>query len=105
MITYTCVQHIHTLSQAHYRKHTLRILNLSHRFVLIIIGGAIISSSSCLLFLQFFDELARHALQGIRDGQFVIMYGHAETQATLSDRAARIGRGELPFDLQALPMM
>lgn len=57
--------------------------------------------------LQFqdLDELARHALQGIRDGQFVIMYGHAETQATLSDRAARIGRGELPFDLQALPMM
>ena len=35
--------------------------------------------------LQFqdLDELARHALQGIRDGQFVIMYGHAETQATL----------------------
>ena len=57
--------------------------------------------------LQFqdLDELARHALQGIRDGQFIIMYGHAETQATLSDRAARIGRGELPFDLQSLPMM
>ncbi|MAJ61229.1 MAG: short-chain dehydrogenase [bacterium TMED88] len=57
------------------------------------------------LSFQDLDELARHALQGIRDGQFIIMFGHAETEATLSDRAARIGRGELPIDLQALPMM
>ena len=57
--------------------------------------------------LQFqdLDELARHALQGIRDGQFVIMYGHAETEATLTDRAARIGRGELPIDPKSMPMM
>jgi NAD(P)-dependent dehydrogenase (short-subunit alcohol dehydrogenase family) len=54
---------------------------------------------------QDLDELARHALQGIRDGQFVIMYGHAETEATLNDRAARIGRGELPIDPKSLPMM
>ena len=57
------------------------------------------------LSFQDLDDLARHALQGIREGQFIIMFGHAETEATLSDRAARIGRGELPFDLQALPMM
>jgi len=57
------------------------------------------------LSFQDLDELARHALQGIRDGQFIIMFGHAETEATLADRAARIGRGELPIDLQALPMM
>jgi len=57
------------------------------------------------LAFQDLDELARHALQGIRDGQFVIMYGHAETEATLRDRAARIGRGELPIDPKSLPMM
>ncbi|MCH2186769.1 SDR family NAD(P)-dependent oxidoreductase [Myxococcota bacterium] len=57
------------------------------------------------LSFQDLDELARHALQGIREGQFIIMFGHAETEATLADRAARIGRGELPIDLQALPMM
>ena len=57
--------------------------------------------------LQFqdLDELARHALEGIRTQQFVIMYGHGETEATLKDRAERIGRGELPFDLASLPMM
>lgn len=54
---------------------------------------------------QDLDELARHALQGIRDRKFVIMYGHEETEATLRDRAARIGRGELPIDPKSLPMM
>jgi NAD(P)-dependent dehydrogenase (short-subunit alcohol dehydrogenase family) len=57
--------------------------------------------------LQFqdLDELARHALQGIRDEQFIIMFGHAETEATLKARAERIGRGELPIDMASLPMM
>jgi NAD(P)-dependent dehydrogenase (short-subunit alcohol dehydrogenase family) len=57
--------------------------------------------------LQFqdLDDLARHTLEGIRKKQFVIMYGHAETEATLKDRAERIGKGELPFDLASLPMM
>lgn len=57
--------------------------------------------------LQFqdLDALAAHALQGIRDGQFILMFGHAETEATLKDRASRIGRGELPIDPKALPMM
>ena len=57
--------------------------------------------------LQFqdLDDLARHCLEGIRQQQFVIMFGHQETEATLKDRAARIGRGELPIDLASLPMM
>jgi len=33
------------------------------------------------------------------------MFGHQETEATLADRAARIGRGELPLDLASLPVM
>ena len=57
--------------------------------------------------LQFqdLDELARRCLEGIREQQFIIMYGHEETEATLKDRAERIGRGELPIDLASLPMM
>lgn len=57
--------------------------------------------------LQFqdLDDLARHCLEGVREQQFVIMFGHQETEATLKDRAARIGRGELPIDLASLPMM
>jgi NAD(P)-dependent dehydrogenase (short-subunit alcohol dehydrogenase family) len=62
-------------------------------------------SAGMELKFQDLDELARHCLQGIRDRQFVIMYGHTETQSTLEDRAARIGRAELPFDLASLPMM
>jgi NAD(P)-dependent dehydrogenase (short-subunit alcohol dehydrogenase family) len=62
-------------------------------------------SAGMELQFQDLDELARHCLQGIRDRQFIIMYGHAQTQTTLEDRAARIGRAELPFDLTSLPMM
>ena len=54
---------------------------------------------------QDLDDLARHCLKGIQQQQFVIMFGHEETEATLKDRASRIGRGELPFDLASLPMM
>jgi len=47
--------------------------------------------------LQFqdLDELAR----------FVIMIGIDEAEATLLDRAGRIGRGELPIDLAAVPQL
>jgi NAD(P)-dependent dehydrogenase (short-subunit alcohol dehydrogenase family) len=57
--------------------------------------------------LQFqdLDDLATHALQGVRDQRFIIMIGHEHAGATLQDRAARIGRAELPFDLASLPMM
>jgi NAD(P)-dependent dehydrogenase (short-subunit alcohol dehydrogenase family) len=54
---------------------------------------------------QDLDALAVHALQEIRDGRFILMFGHAETEATLKDRASRIGRGELPIDPKSLPMM
>ena len=57
--------------------------------------------------LQFqdLDDLAQVTLQGIRDGQFVIMIGHDGALATLQDRAARIGRGELPIDPAGVPQM
>jgi NAD(P)-dependent dehydrogenase (short-subunit alcohol dehydrogenase family) len=50
--------------------------------------------------LQFqdLDELARYCLQGIRDKRFVIMIGLDDAEATLQDRASRIGRGALPID-------
>jgi NAD(P)-dependent dehydrogenase (short-subunit alcohol dehydrogenase family) len=54
---------------------------------------------------QDLNELARFCLQGIRDKRFVIMIGIEEAQATLQDRASRIGRGELPFDLASIPQM
>jgi NAD(P)-dependent dehydrogenase (short-subunit alcohol dehydrogenase family) len=57
------------------------------------------------LHFQDLDALAEHALNGIREGRFILMFGHAETEATLKDRATRIGRGELPIDPKSLPMM
>ncbi len=55
--------------------------------------------------VQDLDELARFCLQGIREQRFVIMIGLADAEATLQDRAARIGRGDLPVDLQAIPQL
>jgi NAD(P)-dependent dehydrogenase (short-subunit alcohol dehydrogenase family) len=57
--------------------------------------------------LQFqdLDELAKVALQGIRDEKFVIMIGHDDARATLSDRANRIGKGDLPIDPAGVPSM
>jgi NAD(P)-dependent dehydrogenase (short-subunit alcohol dehydrogenase family) len=54
---------------------------------------------------QDLDELARYCLQGIRDKRFVIMIGVEDAQATLQDRAARIGRAELPIDLAEIPQL
>ena len=57
--------------------------------------------------LQFqdLDELARYCLQGILDKRFVIMIRVEEAEATLRDRAARIGRAELPIDLAEIPQL
>ena len=63
------------------------------------------SAAGMELQFQDLDDLARHCLEGVRQQQFVIMFGHQETEATLADRAARIGRGELPLDLASLPVM
>lgn len=54
---------------------------------------------------QDLDELARFCLQGILDDNFVIMIRVEEAEATLQDRAARIGRAELPIDLAEIPQL
>jgi len=57
--------------------------------------------------LQFqdLDDLAQVALQGIREDKFVIMIGHGDAQSTLTDRASRIGKGDLPIDPAGVPAM
>lgn len=57
--------------------------------------------------LQFqdLDELAVYCLQGIRDGRFVIMIGVEEAEATLQQRAQRIGRAEVPIDPAEIPQL
>ncbi len=54
---------------------------------------------------QDLDELARFCLDGIRDNRFVIMIGVEGAEATLQDRASRIGRTELPIDLAEIPQL
>jgi NAD(P)-dependent dehydrogenase (short-subunit alcohol dehydrogenase family) len=54
---------------------------------------------------QDLDELARFCLQGIRDKRFVIMIGVEDAEATLQDRAGRIGRAALPIDLAEIPQL
>ena len=55
--------------------------------------------------LQDLDELARYCLQGIREKRFIIMIGLEGAEATLLDRAARIGRAELPINLAEVPQL
>lgn len=55
--------------------------------------------------IQDLDELARYCLQGIREQRFIIMIGLETAQATLQDRAARIGRAELPINLAEVPQL
>ena len=54
---------------------------------------------------QDLDELARFCLQGILEKRFVIMIGVEDAQETLENRAARIGRSELPIDLAEIPQL
>lgn len=54
---------------------------------------------------QDLDELARFCLQGIRDNRFVIMIGVEDAEATLHERASRIGRTELPIDQAEIPQL
>jgi len=54
---------------------------------------------------QDLDELARYCLQGIRDKNFVIMIRVEEAEATLHERATRIGRSELPIDQAEIPQL
>ncbi|MFT6052263.1 MAG: NAD(P)-dependent dehydrogenase (short-subunit alcohol dehydrogenase family) [Halioglobus sp.] len=55
--------------------------------------------------VQDLDELGRYCLQGILNKQFVIMIGLEGAEATLQDRASRIGRSELPIDLASVPQL
>jgi len=54
---------------------------------------------------QDLDELARYCLQGIREQRFVIMIRVEEAEATLLERARRIGRAALPIDLAEIPKL
>ena len=54
---------------------------------------------------QDLDELARYCLQGIREQHFVIMIRVEEAEATLHDRAVRIGRCEVPIDQADIPQL
>ena len=54
---------------------------------------------------QDLDELARYCLQGIREKRFVIMIRVEEAEATLQERASRIGRAELPIDEAEIPQL
>jgi NAD(P)-dependent dehydrogenase (short-subunit alcohol dehydrogenase family) len=57
--------------------------------------------------LQFqdLDELARYCLDGVREQRFVIMIRVEEAESTLTARAQRIGRAELPIDLAEIPQL
>ena len=57
--------------------------------------------------LQFqdLDELAQYLLTGIREQHFIVMINVNEAEDTLTDRAQRYGRAELPIDLQAIPQL
>ena len=54
---------------------------------------------------QDLDELARFCLQGVLERRFVIMIGLEAAETTLHERAARIGRGDLPIDLAEIPQL
>ena len=46
--------------------------------------------------VQDLDALARHAVEGIRRGDFVIMMGREQMEATLVERARKLAAGENP---------
>ena len=54
---------------------------------------------------QDLDELARFCLQGIVEKRFVIMIDVQDAEATLRERAARIGRSSLPIDQATIPQL
>ena len=50
--------------------------------------------------VQDLDELAQVVLDGIRKEDFVIMIDRESMEATLTERAAKLARGECPIELQ-----
>ena len=53
--------------------------------------------------IQDLDELARFAVEGIRNEDFVIMINRESMEAELTERAKKLARGECPIGL--LPQM
>jgi NAD(P)-dependent dehydrogenase (short-subunit alcohol dehydrogenase family) len=52
--------------------------------------------------VQDLDALAQHALQGIRNEDFVIMIDRPSMEPTLVERARKLARGQCPIELQHL---
>jgi NAD(P)-dependent dehydrogenase (short-subunit alcohol dehydrogenase family) len=52
--------------------------------------------------VQDLDALAQHALQGIRNEDFVIMIDRPSMEPTLIERARKLARGQCPIELQHL---
>ncbi len=50
--------------------------------------------------VQDLDELAKFAVEGIRNEDFVIMIGRETMEATLVERAKKLANGECPIELQ-----
>ena len=48
--------------------------------------------------VQDLDELARFALDGLHQGDFVIMIGRESMEDTLVERARKLARGECPIE-------
>lgn len=48
--------------------------------------------------VQDLDELAEFTLKGIQNGDFVIMIGREDMEATLVERAKKLARGECPIE-------
>jgi NAD(P)-dependent dehydrogenase (short-subunit alcohol dehydrogenase family) len=63
------------------------------------------SAAGMELEFQNLDDLATYCLDGIREKRFIIMINVEEAEATLSDRAGRYGRNELPIDLASIPSL
>lgn len=57
--------------------------------------------------LQFqdLDDLARYLLDGIREQRFIIMINIHEAEETLTARAQRYGRAEMPIDVASIPQL
>ena len=63
------------------------------------------SAAGMELEFQNLDDLATYCLDGIREKRFIIMINVEEAEATLSERAGRYGRNELPIDLASIPAL
>lgn len=63
------------------------------------------SAAGMELEFQNLDDLANFCLDGIREKRFIIMINVEEAEATLSERARRYGRNELPIDLATIPAL